>query len=314
MELGSSISKIKFNPCIMNASGPRSTEWHELIELGNSRSGAIVIKSATFEPRGGNPKPRYFEDSFGALQSMGLPNLGYKKYVEFIPKLKEKFDKPIIASVAGFDINEYVTMAKSLSEAGADMIEVNLSCPNIAGKPLLGYDIEASEEVLSKVKESIDKPISVKMPPYLDSIIQKKMVEVLEKTKVNCIVSLNSPGNTCFIDPEKEEFMVKPKFGGLCGKYIKPIALGNIRRFYELTDGKIPVIGVGGINSGADVFEHLLAGASAVQIGSVYQNQGLTIFERLEKELKEILEKKRYSSVSEVIGKLKAPSSVHFDY
>lgn len=142
MPLKAEIAGIELNPCIMNASGPRSTEWHELIELGNSRSGAIVIKSATFEPRQGNLKPHYFENSFGAIRAMGLPNLGYKKYAEFIPKLKEKFNKPIIASIAGFDIDEYIIIAKSLSEVGADIIEVNLSCSNIAGEPLLGYDME----------------------------------------------------------------------------------------------------------------------------------------------------------------------------
>lgn len=302
--LRTNIVGIKLNPCIMNASGPRCTTVEELEKLGESKAGAIVVKTATFEAREGNPKPRYYETSLGSINSMGLPNLGYKKYAEIIPKLKEKFGKPIIASIAGLQPDHFPIILKEL-EKHADLVEVNLSCPNIIGKPQIAYDFEMSEKILDELVNISNKPFGVKLPPYFDPVYHKQMAEILKKINPAYIACINSPGSTLIIDYETEKIVIKPKFGGLGGNYIKPIALGNIRRFYELLEGKIPIIGVGGITSGTDIFEHLLVGASAVQVGTQYMREGAAVFERLEKELEEVLRSKGYSSVEEVVGKAK---------
>lgn len=307
MNLEFEIKNVKIKPCIMNASGPVCTELDELISLVKSNSGAIVTKSTTIDAREGNPGPRYKIDDYWAIQSMGLPNPGYKEMGKRISVLKEKFNKPIIASIAGFSAEEYGILAMHLSECGADAIEVNLSCPNIVGKAVAAYDPTVSKEILENVRQKTDKIIGVKLPSYPDPILQKEIAEILLELEIDFVTAINSIGNSLILNPSKEESIIKPVWGGLCGLYIKPVALGTIYRFYKLFDGKIKIIGVGGISTGTDIFEFLLAGANAVQIGVAYEKEGINIFERLENELKGVLESKGYSSAEKAVGKLKIP-------
>ncbi|MBI4302151.1 MAG: dihydroorotate oxidase [Chloroflexi bacterium] len=306
MRLAAEIAGVTFPSCIINASGPLCTTFEELKALGHSASGAIVTKSMTKEARAGNPEPRYYEFPQGSLNSMGLPNLGYQKYAEFIPRLKE-FGKPIIASVAGMNGHEYEEIAGYISSKGPDLIEINLSCPNIIGKPQLGYDWEASEAVLKTVRPLVSQPLGVKLPPYFDPIHQEVMAGVLKRARIDFVVVINSVGNALIIDPDTEQVVIRPKdgFGGLGGACIKPVALANVRAFYQLLSEEMPIIGVGGIVSGVDAFEHLLAGASAVAVGTAFAKEGLGIFQRLGEELGQLLKQKGYSSAQGVIGKLR---------
>ncbi|MBU0586676.1 dihydroorotate oxidase, partial [Candidatus Micrarchaeota archaeon] len=219
MDLSVELKGVKFKTCIMNGSGPKCGTLEELKQLGESESSAIVMKSATIEPREGNPEPRYFSDKKTfSINSMGLPNLGYEKYCEFIPELK-KYGKPVVACVAGFSVDEYKKMVIAFSDADADIIEVNLSCPNVIGKPQAGYNFEYSEQVLSEVRMLTEKPIAVKLPPYFDLSHTQTMAGILKKTKIDVICAVNSVGNTLGIDAEKEQPVIKPKggFGGLGG-------------------------------------------------------------------------------------------------
>jgi len=295
----------------MNASGPCCTTFEELSGIGKSdAAGAIVIKSATIEPREGNIKPRYFENNHLSINSMGLPNPGYKKLANLIPKLKE-FNKPIIASISGFSKSDYLEMIKEFDSKGADILELNLSCPNIIGKPQAGYNFEYSREVLEAARDLTDKPIAVKLPPYLDLVHQKQIAEILIDTKVDFAVLINSPGNCLVINPEKEEAVIKPKkgLGGIGGDIIKPIALGNVFSFYQLLNNKVKIIGCGGINTGTDVFEFILAGADMVQIATTYAKEGPNAFNRISRELKELMQKKGYKSLEDFRGKLKEKSN-----
>ncbi len=187
-----------FNTCFMNASGPLCSTYEVLSEIGKSNSGAVVLKSATIEPRDGNPGPRYFENNLISINSMGLPNPGYKKLIEIIPKLKE-FNKPIIASISGFSKEDYLEMVREFDSKGADILEINLSCPNIVGKPQAGYNFEYSKEVLEAVRKITTKPIAVKLPPYLDLVHQKQIAEILINAKVDFAVLINSVGNCLVI-------------------------------------------------------------------------------------------------------------------
>jgi dihydroorotate dehydrogenase (fumarate) len=290
----------------MNASGALCVTREELEALGRSQSGAIVTKSMTREPRTGNPEPRYFAFPEGSINSMGLPNLGYHAYAELIPSLKA-FGKPVIASVAGLCEDDFPEIARTISKAAPDLIEVNLSCPNIPGKPQIGYDFDASERVIRRVRAVADRPIGVKLPPYFDPAHHAAMAEVLRRTPVDFLSLINSVGNALVIDPEGESVVIKPKggFGGLGGAMIKPVALANVRAFWKAFHGRIPIIGVGGIGSGTDVFEHLLAGASAVQIGTALVTEGPEVFARIGRELQTILTKKGYRGIEPVVGRLK---------
>jgi dihydroorotate dehydrogenase (fumarate) len=260
----------------------------------------------TVEPRAGNPDPRYYGFSGGSINSMGLPNLGHAAYATLIPGLRE-FGKPVIASVAGLCEADFVKIATAINESRPDLIEVNLSCPNIPGKPQIGYDAEDSERLLEQVRRVITVPMGVKLPPYFDPAHHERMARVIERVGVEFLSLINSVGNGLVIDPERESVVIKPKggFGGLGGAMIKPVALANVRAFWKLFEGRVPIIGVGGVVTGTDAFEHLLCGASAVQIGTVLVEEGLGAFERLAKELSSVLTRKGYASPAACRGQLK---------
>lgn len=305
-DLSTTIAGIQFPTCFMNAAGARCVTEEELYALGRSHAGAIVTKSMTLDARAGNPEPRYYGFATGSINSMGLPNLGYAAYAKLIPDLHQ-FNKPVIASVAGLCEADFVTIAKVINESRPDLIEVNLSCPNLPGKPQIGYDADDSERLLDQVRRIITVPMGVKLPPYFDPAHHERMARVIERTGVDFLSLINSVGNGLVVDPEQESVVIKPKsgFGGLGGSLIKPVALANVRAFWKLFEGRLPIIGVGGIVTGMDAFEHLLCGASAVQIGTVLVEEGLPVFDRLEKELAEILRRKGYESPEACRGKLK---------
>ena len=210
MSYQTKIAGVNFSNCIFNASGPSCETLRELEIIGKSNSGAITTKSCTLEKRRGNPEPRYKDIELGSINSMGLPNLGYKQYLEFIPILKQ-FKKPIIVSVSGLCLEDNLKMIEEFNNSDADLIELNLSCPNVIGKPQVGYDFQQMEEILSQVMEIVKKPLGIKLPPYFDMVHFEKAAEILNKYKVKFIVCINSLGNGLFIDPEKEEAVIRPK-------------------------------------------------------------------------------------------------------
>jgi dihydroorotate dehydrogenase (fumarate) len=305
-DLSITIAGVRFPSCFMNAAGALCVTRDELAGLGRSRAGAIVTKSMTVEARQGNPEPRYYGFPGGSINSMGLPNLGYRAYAEMIPELKQ-FGKPVVASVAGLCEDDFPVIAAAINAAQPDLIEVNLSCPNIPGKPQIGYDPEASERVIKRVRPLITVPMGLKLPPYFDPAHHEVMGRVIGRCGVDFLNMINSVGNGLVVDPEREAVVIKPKggFGGLGGRIIKPVALANVRAFYKLFQGKIPIIGTGGVVDGVDAFEHFLCGASAVQIGTVLVEEGLEVFGRLEAELAAILLKKGYRSIEDFRGSVK---------
>ncbi|THB71348.1 MAG: dihydroorotate oxidase [Gammaproteobacteria bacterium] len=301
------IAGIRLEKYALNASGPDCTTLEELEKIGNSDCAAIMMKSCTLEPREGNPEPRYQRLDFGAIQAMGLPNLGYKEYIKFVSELK-KYNKPVIASLSGMCMADNLQMVKEFQDTDVDIIEVNFSCPNIIGKPQLGYDFEQTDTVLGKICEINDKVIGVKLPPYFDFSHFDSVAEIMLRHNVQFVSCINSLGNTMIIDPETESPIIKPKggYGGLSGEYVKPVGLSNVRAFYERFEGKIQIFGVGGIVTGTDAFEYLLAGADAVQIATTFEKEGADCFTRIDNELKAIMGRKGYASIDEVKGKLKA--------
>jgi dihydroorotate dehydrogenase (fumarate) len=237
---------------------------------------------------------------------MGLPNLGYKAYLEMVPKLKA-LGKPVVVSISGFSIEDNIEMVSAFQKSDVDLIEVNFSCPNIPGKAQVAYDFEQVECALKALTVLGDKPIGIKLAPYFDMSHFIAMANILKKFPVKFITCVNSIGNTLIIDPITESPIIKPKggFGGLCGDYIKPIGLANVRAFRELLSDDIQIIGVGGIKTGVDAFEYLLAGADAVQIATCFEKEGASCFERIENELVAFMANKGYQKLSDAKGKLK---------
>ena len=300
------IASLPFASYIFNASGPRCTTLEELTQLGQSESAAIMTKSCTILAREGNEEPRYKSLPLGSVQSMGLPNLGYEEYLAMVASLKTH-DKPLVVSISGFSIADNITMVSAFQNSAADLIEVNLSCPNIAGKAQVGYDFEQTRETLEKLCQLGDKPLGLKLPPYFDFSHFEAMADIIKQFPIKFITCINSVGNTLVIDPETESAVIKPKggFGGLCGEYIKPIGLANVRAFRQLLPETIDIIGVGGINTGTDAFEYLLAGASAVQVATVFEKEGTDCFARINNEFSTLMASKNYFDIKSAQGKLK---------
>lgn len=307
IDISTKIAGVKLESCIFNTSGPTDVTLEELEVIGRSKSSAITMKSCTLEPRTGNPEPRYADLEYGSINSMGLPNLGYKAYIKFSAILKKKYKKPIIASISGMTLEDNVIMFGAFNDSQADLIEFNPGSPNTIGKPIVGYDTEEMDRLLDAIANVCQKPWGVKLPPYFDLVHFDQIAEVIKKYPVKFVTCINSIGNGLVINPYTETTVIKPKggLGGISGKYIKYTTLANVHRFYELFNDKIQVIGVGGVYGGIDVFELLLAGASAVQIGTAFLQQGPGIFAKVQQELADIMQMKGYKKLSDFQGKLK---------
>ncbi len=307
ISLATNVADFALSSCIYNASGPLCTDFDELNAIGSSHAGAILSKSATLEERAGNESPRYVDTQWGSINSMGLPNNGYKFYMAYAEEA-QKYNKPYFMSVSGMSLNDNVEIIQALAEVdNISAVELNLSCPNLPGKPQVGYDFEQSRIVLDAVFAHVKQPLGVKLPPYFDMPHFEMMAEVLRDFPISFVTCVNSIGNGLVVDHETEATVIKPKhgFGGIGGDFIKPTALANVRKFYTLLDDKVSVIGCGGIKSGMDAFEHILCGASAVQIGTQFMREGVGCFERIEKELLSIMKDKGYESIDDFKGTLK---------
>ncbi|EMF0276512.1 dihydroorotate oxidase [Enterococcus hirae] len=295
------------NP-FMNASGVHCMTTTELVELEQSNAGAFITKSCTLNERAGNPEPRYFDVPLGSINSMGLPNRGFDYYLDYALNYEKQQTQPLFFSIAGMSAAENLEMLTTIEKSDFQGItELNLSCPNVPGKPQLAYDFEATEDLLQQVFARFTKPLGIKLPPYFDLAHFDQMAEILNQFPLTYVNSINSIGNGLYIDPQKEAVVIKPKegFGGLGGEYVKPTALANVRAFYTRLKPEIKIIGTGGIRNGQDAFEHLLCGATMLQIGTELHKEGPKIFDRITKELEQIMTEKGYRTIDEFRGKLK---------
>jgi dihydroorotate dehydrogenase (fumarate) len=301
------LAGISLESCLMNASGVHCTTEVQLLDLMKAETGALVTKSCTMEYREGNPVPRYAAIPYGSINSMGLPNQGIRYYLEFIEKQQKESTKPIILSVAGLSRKENLELLQLADESESlRLIEFNLSCPNVPGKPQTGYDFEETQSLLEEAFSVCRKPLGVKMPPYFDMAHFEGMAEILRAFPLAYVCCVNSLGNGLWLDVETETVSIKPKggFGGVGGLYIKSTALANVRMFSLLLP-ETDVVGCGGIQTGRDAFEHILCGASVVQIGTCLWEEGIGCFERIAGELKDIMEQKGYHNIHDFKGKLK---------
>ena len=307
IDISTNIAGVNLDGCVFNASGIRCETLTDLENLAESKSAAILTKSCTLEARRGNPIPRYANLEYGSINSMGLPNPGYKAYLKFSKILAKKYQKPIILSICGMTLKDNIIIFKAFNDSPVDLIEFNPGSPNTIGKPIVGYDFEEMDKLLNAISKVTKKPFGIKLPPFFELIHFEEMAKVLKKYPVKFITCVNTMGHGLAIDPKTEKAIIKPKsgLGGIAGKYIKPTGLGNVHRFYEILDHKIQIIGVGGIYTGTDAFEYILAGASAVQIGTAFLQKGFGIFETVQNELTQIMKAKGYTKLSDFRGKLK---------
>jgi dihydroorotate dehydrogenase (fumarate) len=297
------------NP-FMNASGVSGSTAPELAAMLASTSGAVVTKSCTCEFRQGNPEPRiYSAPTQGySINSMGLPNLGFDFYLDYARNFCGS--KPLFFSMAGMTLEDNVDMARRLCPVALEkgvMLELNLSCPNLANKPQVAYDFESARKYIAAVSAVYTAPLGVKLPPYFDIVHFDEIALILNAfPNVKFVTCVNSLGNGLMIDIDTEKVLIKPKagFGGIGGKWILPTALANVRALSERCPDKM-VIGCGGVVSGEEAFMHILCGATLVQIGTTLWDEGPGAFTRIQQELVAIMEKKGYTSVDQFRGKVK---------
>ena len=263
----------------------------------NCGAGAIVTKSIGLKPRAGYPNPTIIELEHGILNAMGLPNPGIEEFKGEIIKLK-KSNIPIIGSIFGTNSKEFVELAKKMQGYGADALELNMSCPHAKGYGLeIGSDPKLVKDITLKVKESSDIPVFVKISPNLINIVE--IAKSAEKGNADGIVAINTL-KAMKIDLELKMPVLSNKIGGYSGKAIKPI---GIRCVYDISKNvNIPVIGVGGITTGEDALEYIMAGASALQIGSAIYYRGVDVFQKICDEIEIWMKKHSYTNLSDLIG------------
>ena len=305
--LRTQIAGFSFDNCLMNAAGVACMTVEELEEVRQSAAGSFVTKTATLEARAGNPEPRYRDVPLGSINSMGLPNQGIDYYLDYLLSLQESQpEQTFFLSLVGMSPDETHTLLKKVQNSGFKGItELNLSCPNVPGKPQIAYDFETTERILGEAFGYFDKPLGIKLPPYFDIVHFDQAAEVFNRHPLKFVNCVNSIGNGMYI--EDESVVIRPKngFGGIGGEYIKPTALANVHAFYQRLNPSIQIIGTGGVYTGRDAFEHILCGASMVQIGTALHQQGVEIFERVSLGLKAIMVQKGYEKLEDFKGKLK---------
>jgi dihydroorotate dehydrogenase (fumarate) len=331
MKLSSQVStricnnKLIFDTCIYNASGAKCTDESELQELHSSNSGAVLTKSCTMVKRDGNPLPRYYGIQGFSINSMGLPNHGLNFYLDFAKQIDKK---PYILSICGlYPAENIALLALAMQSVDVDAIELNVSCPNIIGKPQLGYDFEGLREFLGLVSlnyaqcckylsnEEYGKPVGLKLPPYFDFVHFEIVANIIKECNemypnrqtIQFITCSNSLGNGLWIDSDSETVVIKPKegFGGIGGSAMKATTLANVHKFYQLIGDSVDVIGCGGVTCGKDVFDLILVGAKAVQVGTQLMENGTDVFDLYLSELSDIMNRKGYKSIEDFRGKLK---------
>lgn len=260
--------------------------------------GAIMIKAATQKKRLGNKTPRVAETYSGMLNAIGLQNPGVDTIIKNeLPFLKDK-QLPVIANVAGSTIEEYEAVAKALNGSGIQAIELNISCPNVKeGGVQFGTDPDVAYAVTKRVKAAADVPVYVKLSPNVTDITV--IAQAVERAGADGITMINTLTGMQ-IDLNSRRPLLANGVGGLSGPAIKPVAIRMVYQVYQAV--KIPIIGMGGITTIEDVIEFLLAGASAVAVGTAnFQNP--MICSELIDQLPFALEKYGFTSAEEVIGK-----------
>jgi len=284
------------NPTIL-ASGLMDEDAGSMKRIFDHGAGAVVTKSIGLKPREGYVNPTVVELEHGILNAMGLPNPGINEFEEEIKKLKQS-KIPVIGSIFASKASEFVELAKKMQNYGADAIELNMSCPHAKGYGLeIGSDPKLVKEITSTVKQSANIPVFVKISPNLINIVE--IAKSAEKANADGIVAINTV-KAMKIDLELKMPVLANKVGGYSGKAIKPI---GVRCVYEIAENvDIPIIGVGGITTGEDALEYIMAGASAVQVGSGIYYRGLDIFKKINNEMETWMKDHNQKNLSKLIG------------
>lgn len=299
VDLSVTIAGIKFSTPVWTASGTAGTGEEVSNWCDTAKLGAMVTKSVSLEPRSGHPYPRTCETAGGMLNAIGLQNKGVEAFISSeLPRLRTMKTR-VIVNIVGHSQDDYVGMAGRLArEGGIDMLEVNLSCPNVERGIDNGSDPAWVEECVAKVRKATETPLIVKVTPNTNDIAA--LAKAAERGGADAISAINT-----LVGMAVNYNSFKPRLsnvtGGLSGPAVKPVALACVHKIVKAV--KLPVIGIGGIATGTDAAEFLIVGASAVQVGtSNFKMPDAPL--RVASELATYLASKGMSSPLELIGRL----------
>ena len=300
VQLNTKIGSLELKNPVMTASGTfgYGTEYADFMDI--ERLGAIIVKGTTLNPRQGNPYPRMAETPSGMLNAVGLQNKGVDYFVDHIYPEVRKIQTNIIVNVSGSCIDDYVQTAgiiNTLDDIPA--IELNISCPNVKqGGMAFGVKPESAAQVVSAVRKAYDKTLIVKLSPNVTDITE--IARAVEGAGADSVSLINTMLGMA-IDAEKRKPILSTITGGMSGPAVKPVALRMVWQTAKAV--KIPVIGLGGICSATDAIEFLLAGASAIQIGTANFIDP-SISEKVIDGIADYLERHHFTDVQDIIGAL----------
>ena len=259
------IAGVELKNPVMTASGTFGSgmEYSEFVDL--NRLGAVVTKGVANVPWPGNPTPRVAETYGGMLNAIGLQNPGIDVFLDRDVPFLQKYDTKIIVNVCGKTVEDYLGVVEKLGDAPVDMLEINVSCPNVKeGAIAFGQKADCLFDITSKIRAKAKQPVIMKLSPNVTDIAE--MARAAEAGGADAVSLINTITGMK-IDIHRRTFALKNKTGGLSGPAIKPVA---VRMVYQASQAvKIPVIGMGGIASAEDAIEFILAGASAVAVGAM---------------------------------------------
>ncbi len=293
------IAGLKLSNPTMLAAGILGMTGESLKEAFACGAGAVVTKSVGLKPLEGYPNPTVAQVACGLLNAMGLPNPGIDEFKEEIKELKQS--EPLmrlIVSIYGFSTSEFVKVAKVVANAGADALELNVSCPHVKETGAeIGQSPSLVAEVVREVKNNVKKPVLVKLTPNVSDIVGVAKAAV--EAGADALTAINTV-RAMAIDAETTRPILANKIGGLSGSAIKPIAVRCVYEIYREVD--VPIVGCGGVTSWRDAVEFMLAGASAVQIGTAIATEGLDVFKSVTRGIDLYLKRKGFRSVKEIVG------------
>lgn len=300
MNTSVTIAGVTFKNPVMTASGTFGSgmEYGEFVDL--NRLGAVVTKGVANVPWPGNPTPRVTEVYGGMLNAIGLQNPGIDVFMERDLPFLEQFDTGIIVNVCGKSIEDYLEVVEKLNESTADMLEINVSCPNVKeGAIAFGQKADCLYEITDRIKKISQKPIIMKLSPNVTDITE--MAKAAEAAGADAISLINTITGMK-IDIHKRTFALANKTGGMSGPAIRPVA---VRMVYQAAHAvKIPVIGMGGIATAEDAIEFLLAGASAVAVGAAnFVNPYATV--EIVEGIEQYMQQYHIEDIKELIGAVK---------
>ena len=300
VQLNTKIGSLELKNPVMTASGTfgYGTEYADFMDI--NRLGAIIVKGTTLNPRQGNPYPRMAETPSGMLNAVGLQNKGVDYFVDHIYPEVEKIQTNIIVNVSGSCIDDYVQTASIINTLDdIPAIELNISCPNVKqGGMAFGVKPESAAQVVSAVRKAYDKTLIVKLSPNVTDITE--IARAVEDAGADSVSLINTMLGMA-IDAEKRKPILSTITGGMSGPAVKPVALRMVWQTAKAV--KIPIIGLGGICSATDAIEFLLAGASAIQIGTANFIDP-SISEKVIDGIADYLQRHNFNSVQEIIGAL----------